>query len=157
MEFQFINKITVWDIWKLSMRNIYRSMVGISNIVFSVAIILLTFRFWGEMEPFLKSTLVLFCILFPIMQPLMIFMRASKQVAALPKDMVMEINDTGMHITGDNQKSHIPWNRVRRVMKQEGMIILAIEGGRGYMLTDRTLGEQKEAFLQYLESKKQSK
>ncbi len=152
MEFSFKSEITVWDIWKLSMHNIYRSMVGISNIVFSMGIILLTYRFWNEMETILRSILVVVCILFPIMQPIMIYLRAANQVKALPKDMLLEINGTGIHVSGNNQKSHIQWNRVRKVIEEKGIVILAIEGGRGYMLTDRTLGTQKESFLDYIKS-----
>lgn len=153
MVFRFETNITVLDMWKLSMQNIYRSMVGVSNIILSVAIILLTIRFWGSMEPILRSIFVVCCILFPVMQPLMIWKRAAQQVATLPKDMVTEIDDTGIHISTEHQKDHVQWNRVRRIIKQKGVTILAIEGGRGYMLTDRILGEQKEAFLDYIESK----
>lgn len=97
--------------------------------------------------------LVLCCVTYPIMQPLMVYLRASKQVAALPKDMIITINDTGLHITADNQKAHITWSRVRGVIKNYGMIILAVEDGRGYMLTDKILGTQKEALLEFLESR----
>lgn len=153
MEFQFESNITAWDIWKLSMRNIYRSIVGLCNIIFSVAIILLTIKFWGPNQEFLMGLLVLCCVTYPIMQPVMVYLRASKQVAALPKDMIITINETGLHITADNQKAHITWSRVRGVIRNYGMIIIAVEDGRGYMLTDKILGTQKEALLEFLESK----
>lgn len=153
MKFRFETKITAWDMWKLSMRHIYKSMVGLCNLIFAAAIIALTYRFWNEVEAFVKGLLVFCCVLFPIMQPLMIYMRGAKQVKALPQDMVLEIDNTGLHISGDNQQSHIPWSRVRGVIKEKGMLILAVDGGRGYMLTDRVLGTQKEAFSNFLETK----
>lgn len=153
MEFRFESKISTWDMWKLSMNNIYHSIVGVYNLILAVALILLTVRFWNDMGIFLKGLLVLCCILFPILQPLLIYRRAAKQVSALPKDMTIEINETGLHVTGDGQKSHISWNRVKRVILERGMIILAIESGRGYMLTDKTLGTQKEELLNFLQTK----
>lgn len=157
MEFRFESKVTIGDIWKLSMRHIYGSMVGVCNVVFSIAIVLLTYRFWNEISDFLKGLLVMMCIIFPIVQPIMIYFRAKKQIDSLPKDLVLTINETGIHVSGDNQKTHIVWNRVRGVIREKGMILLAIDSGRGYMLTDRVLGTQKDAFLEYVDSKVKNK
>lgn len=156
MTFRFESKVTVWDMWKMSMHNIYHSMVGLCNIIFAVAIILLTGKFWDTMGSFLRSVLVLFCVLYPIIQPVMIYMRASQQVKSLPQDMIIEIDETGLHITADSQKAHMPWNRVRGVIKHYGMIIIAVDGGRGYILTDRVLGTQKDTLLEFFETKNKS-
>lgn len=156
MEFRFESKISTRDIWKLSMNNIYHSIVGVYNAILAVAIILLTVKFWNDVGAFLKGALLLCSILFPVLQPLLIYRRAAKQVASLPKDMVIEINETGLHVTADNQISHISWNRVKKVILERGMIILAIESGKGYMLTDRSLGTQKEALVSFLQTKIQN-
>ena len=153
MEFQFKSELTAGDIWKLSMHHIYHSMLGVCNIVFSCALIALTVRFWTPNQEFLMGVLVLCCILFPVMQPIMVYMRAAKQVAALPGDMIIKINDTGVHVSGNNQKDHISWSRIRGIIKEPNMVILAAEAGRGYMLTNKTLGTQKEALLEFVESK----
>ncbi len=153
MEFRFANKVSAWDMWKLSMYHIYHSMVGLSNVIFSIAIILLTIKVWNPAQEFLMSLLVLCCVVFPILQPVSVYLRAKKQVATLPKDMVIQVDEMGVHITADSQKADIPWKRIRAVMKERGMVILAADAGRGYMLTDKMLGEQKEAFLGFVESK----
>lgn len=157
MNFRFESKISTWDMWKLSMHNIYHSMIGVCNSIFAVAIILLTVKFWDPQKQVLMGLLVLCCVLYPVIQPIAIYMRASRQVKAIPKDMVYEIDDAGIHITVGNQKAHVTWNRVRGIRKEYGMTIIAIEGGKGYMLTDRTLGSQKAEFLEYLESKAEHK
>ena len=74
-------------------------------------------------------------------------------MAALPEDMVIEINDTGVHVTGNGEKAHLPWSRIRGVIIEKNMIILAADAGRGYMLTNKTLGKQKDALLSFVESK----
>lgn len=153
MQFRFENKVTAADIWRMSMYHIYHSMAGVCNIIFSVAMVLLTVKFWNPQEAVLMMILVICCVLFPIVQPIMIYMRAAKQVAALPGGMVFEINDAGLLVTANEQKSHITWEHIRGVIKERNMIILAAEGGRGYMLTDKMLGAQKEALLEFLETK----
>lgn len=157
MEFRLEPKVTALDMWKLSMRHIYKSMVGVCNLIFAVAIVLLTLKFWNETEAFIKGVLVFCCILFPVMQPLSVYMRATKQVKSLPQDMILVIDETGLHITGDNQKSHMPWNRIKGLIKEKGMLIFAVDGGRGYMLTDSVLGSQKEALITFVESKIKTK
>lgn len=153
MEFRFENTLTAGDLWKLSMHHIYHSLVGLCNIIFAVAIILLTIRFWNPRQEVLMGILVLLCILYPLMQPIMIYLRSAKQVKTLPKDMVIEINESGVHITGDGQKSHIPWARVRGMIREPNMLIIAGEAGRGYMLTNKMLGARKDDFIEYVESK----
>ena len=153
MEFRFESKITAWDMWKLSMHHIYHSMVGLCNAIFAVAIILLTIRFWNPRQEILMGILVLLCVLYPIMQPVMVYLRAKKQVAALPEGMVIVVNETGLHIsTEDNQKSHIPWARIRGIIQEPNMLILAADAGRGYMITNKMLGNQKSEFIEYVES-----
>lgn len=154
MSFRFENKINTLDVWKLSMYNIYHSIIGVYNAIFAVAIILMTVKLWDPQKQVLMTVLVICCVVYPIVQPVAIYRRASRQVGAIPKDMVYEIDDAGIHISvGKSQKSHVTWSRLRAIRKDYGMVILMIEDGKGYMLTNRTLGTQKAAFLEYLESK----
>lgn len=150
MEFRFENKTTTMDLWKLSMHRMYHSMVGVCNIIFTAALIALTVRFWNIHIAF-RVMMIFACVLFPIIQPVAIWKRAARQIAAMPKDMMTEINKTGVHVTGDGKKSHLPWNRIRGAVKEYGMVLLVTDAGRGYMLTDKTLGDQKEAFLKFVD------
>lgn len=152
MEFRFENKITAMDYWKMSMWHMYHSMIGVCNIIVTAALIALTVRFWNS-QVNLRAVFVFICIFFPVIQPVVMYRRAKQQVNALPKDMVMEINKGGIYVIVAQQKMHIPWNQVRGIMKEYGMIIIAVDAGRGYMLTDRALGTQKEAFLEFVETK----
>lgn len=153
MEFRFENKLTACDMWKLSMRRIYRSLMGASNILISLAAIVFTIRYWNPEEKLLMAVLIMFCVLFPVVQPAMIYLRAAKQVRALPENMVFEINNAGLFVITKEQKLHIPWKGIHGAIKEKGMLILAADSGRGYMLTDKMLGTQKEAFLKFLEDK----
>ncbi len=48
MAYRYESKIRPLDFWLLSMYHTYHSMVGMCNIVFGVAMILLTYRFWAQ-------------------------------------------------------------------------------------------------------------
>lgn len=157
MEFRFENKLTAYDVWKLSMRRIYRSVMGVSNILISLAAIVFTIRYWNPQEKLLMAVLVMFCVLFPVVQPVMIYLRAARQVKAMPEDMVLEVTNAGLSVITKEQTFRIPWKGIRGAIREKSMIILAADGGKGYMLTDRMLGTQKEAFLRFLGEKLKQK
>ena len=153
MEFRFQSDVKAWDMWKLSMYHIYHSLTGVCNIIFTVAAFLLFFRFWNSMEGWQAGIVIICCLLFPVMQPIVVYSRSVSQVAALPQNMEYVFNDTHVHVIAGEQDSYIPWNRIRGMAKEPGMIILLAEAGRGYMLTDRALGEKKDAFCSFAEAR----
>ena len=48
MEYQYKCRITAWDFFRLTIRQTYRSKAGMCNLVFTVAMILLTAKFWSQ-------------------------------------------------------------------------------------------------------------
>ena len=153
MEFTFQSDVKTWDMWKLSMYHIYHSLTGVCNIIFTAAAILLFFRFWNSMEGWQAGIVMICCLLFPVIQPVVVYSRASAQVSALPKNMEYVFNETHLHVIAGDKDSYIPWGRIRGISKEPGMIILVAEAGRGYMLTDRAMGHQKEEFLTFAEER----
>ena len=45
MKYQFKNEVTALDFWRLVMRRTYRSTAGVCNLVFTVAMFVLVYRF----------------------------------------------------------------------------------------------------------------
>jgi len=87
MEFQFSFKNKASDLWQLSMFGIYKSMIGLINVIFTAAMILLTIKYWSEMNWYLRLLLILGLSLFTVIQPLVIYRRAMRQVSGMQKDM----------------------------------------------------------------------
>lgn len=152
MTYQFRSEVTALDFWRLTMRQTYRSMAGICNIIFTVAMILLTAKFWNQSGDLVQVLLLFACLLFPVIQPIGIYLKAKAQARALPKDMELKFDDAGLHVTVGTQKEDIRWKRIR-VVKQPNMIIVFSDAKHGYMLTNRVLGKEKEAFFAFAEEK----
>ncbi|MDD3367826.1 MAG: YcxB family protein [Lachnospiraceae bacterium] len=151
MKYEFESKVKATDFWKASMYRTYHSLIGVCNAVFSVAVILLTLRFWNQANGVVKILLVLACLLFPVFQPLAIIMRAQKQVNTLPENLIIGFDDAGIHVSTDGQHSDVAWDQVRGVAKEQGLVMLMLSAARGYVFTDRILGTEKDAFLTYVE------
>ena len=138
MEYQYKCRITAWDFFRLTMRQTYRSMAGMCNLVFTVAMILLTAKFWSQSGEVLQVLMLIGCLLFP--------------AAAVPQDVRLTFDEKGLLVTTGGERQHLPWNRLR-VTKQPGMVLVLSGAGSGYMLTNRVLGADREAFWSFVQSK----
>lgn len=152
MRYKFKCDVTVKDCWYLYMRRIYHTMVGVVSLVLAVSLIALTVAFWSKSNILLRIVLLFSCLLVPVIQPLGVYLRSVKMLENLPKDMELWFGDKGIYVKVGEQTDNISWKKVRHVVKEANMVMIIINDGRGYMLTDRVLGDAKEAFYQYAAS-----
>ena len=153
MEYCFKSDVKPTDLWIISMRKVYRSHAGAVNILFTVAMVFLSIRFFGQLGAFVNAVLIFAVILFPILQPLAIYSRSVKQLENLPGEMTLHFDDKGLMVKCDGKSERIPWKRIANAYRQRGMVVVMSDDRHGYMLTDRVLGAQKEEFFDYLCSK----
>lgn len=153
MKYKFIYKTTAFDLWQLSMYNTYASMVGSVNIIFTAAMLLLTVKFWGDANSLVKILLIMAIGLFTVIQPTIVYLRAKRQAAAVSGDMEIGFDDSGIHVETENKTSDLRWNRIKGVSKKTGMIVIFSTAKHGFILTNKVLGKEKEAFYEYVVSK----
>lgn len=153
MNYKFIYKTTAFDLFQLSMYGIYGSMVGVCNIIFTFAMVLLTAKFWGDVNIFVKILFITAIILFPAIQPAVVYMRAKRQLATVPHDMEIGFDDEGIHVKTKNVNSDLNWNTIKRVIKKPSMIVIFTTAKHGFIITNKMLGAEREAFYRYLNSK----
>lgn len=153
MRYKFKCDTGAKDCWQLYMHRIYHSTVGVCTLVFAVTMIALTVKFWGQSSTAVRIFLVVLCLLVPVVQPAGVYIRSAKQLAQLPKDMELWFGDAGIYVKAGEQTANISWKNVYRVSKESNMVILMTRDGRGYMLTNRALGQEKDDFYRYAASK----
>ena len=153
MEYRYICDVKASDLWKMAMVRTYKSVIGIVNIVFTVALVLLTIRFWGESAGIIKSLLIFGCLLFPVIQPLATYGMSVKQLEDLPRDMELTFNEKGVHVETGGKTQNILWKNISNAIRRKNMIIVMSDDRHGYMLTNRVLGDEKDSFYEYLCSK----
>ena len=152
MRYQYQSKVRAADFWALSMYRTYHSLVGVCNIVFGIAMILLTVRFWNQASDAVQAVLFLACLLIPVIQPLGVYLKAKAQVSVIPQGTELVFAEDGIHVTLGSEQQHIRWTKVRGIRKEAGIIIVYTDVNHGYMLTNRVLGEDKEAFYRDVEA-----
>lgn len=139
------------------MYNMYRSMIGTCNIVFSVAMVLLTIRFWNETNIFLRLLMIFACCIFTIIQPIAVYFKSKKQEESLPKNMTIKFDDSGVHVRSDKAKSDIQWKNIKSVVRKLNMIIVFSTTTHGFILTNNMIGLEVDSFYDFLISKKVKK
>lgn len=157
MKYRYEIKVTPFDFFKLSMHRTYHSMVGVCNIIFTVAIILLTVKFWGKINDVLEALLFIGCLLFTVLQPIAVYVKAKAQVAGIPRGLILGVDDHGIHITVGGKKQDISFKKVKSIIKEYKMLIIFSDASHGYILTDKVLGKEKEEFYQYVKLKIEQK
>ena len=153
MEYKYMCDVKASDLWKMAMVRTYKAAIGVVNIVFTVAMILLTFRFWKTAPDILRILMIFGCIVFPVIQPLATYGMCVKQLENMPRDMELKFDDVGVHVSTGGQSELIRWNKVRNAIKRDNMIVVMSDDSHGYMLTNRVLGNEKEEFYNFLCSK----
>ena len=148
--FCFQSEVNAFDCWKSSMRRTYRSMAGVINIVFTAAMLALAYAFFKNAKPLERSLILLGCIWFPVIQPILIYMRQRKSIRKMPKGIQLSFSDYGMKVQLDGKEENIPWKKLNRIVIEPGMVILFTDAQHGYILTNRNMGQEREAFLTFL-------
>ena len=87
-------------------------------------------------------------LLFPVIQPIAIYLKAKGQAKTMPKDVELSFDDAGLHVTVGKEKESIGWKKLR-VANEPGMMIVFSDARHGYMLTNLILGAQKEPFFAF--------
>ena len=150
MKYRFKSEVKALDFWKLSMYKTYHAVAGICNIVFTVAMIALLVHFRGSVSDVWIGCILFGCALFPVIQPVCIFLRCQRQVEDIPKDLELEFDDYGMRVYTGNTTQGIPWKNVDHVIKQRDMLAIYTDRNHGYILMERTLSDKSEEFMDHL-------
>ena len=153
MEYKYMCDVKASDLWKMAMVRTYKAAIGVVNIVFTVAMILLAFRFWKTTPDILRVLMIFGCLVFPVIQPLATYGMCVKQLENMPRDMELKFDDVGVHVSTGGQSELIRWNKVKNAIKRNNMIVVMSDDSHGYMLTNRVLGNEKEEFYDFLCSK----
>ena len=153
MRYKYTYRTTARDLWQLSMYYIYGSLAGLCNIIFTVAAFALGFSRWDQAQGIVRCLIVLWCCLFTVIQPLMIYAKAKKQAAGIAQDTQVSIDDNGLYIRVGDDTSQLPWKSVKRISRKPAMIIIFSDTTHGFIFTNRVLGNEKEEFYRYASSK----
>ena len=146
MKYNFKFKLSKIDIWQSSIYYTIFSVNGIFNVLFTLAawaagIYLLVSGKISVLSD-IQKILIFFCaILFPIISPILIWLRVSAREKVNPqKEVELEIGDDGLNIIIEGKKGHLLWEQIYKIKKRPTMLLFMMDTLHGFILPKSVLG-----------------
>lgn len=153
MTFSFSYSIKPVNLLVLSLLGIYRSVMGVVNIVFTASMLLLAIRFWQEAILPVRILLCTGVLFFPVFQPVLIYIRSRNIVAAMPDGMRMDFDNTGITISTKDQISPVAYSDLKSPLRIAGMLVLYRKTGQGFILNKQVLGNKETELFTFLKKR----
>ena len=151
MKYEYTYRNTPEDYWLFRMENYYRNWTGLVSVVFTASILALMFSKWNATNGLGKALLILFLLLFPVFQPLLVYFVSIRDAQAIKADTTLSFDETGMEIRVLKHVQRIPWKSFvpdekggGMVIQRRSMLVVVPDQMHAYLLTNRVLGTDDE-------------
>ena len=153
MEFKFRYRVKPVSLWILTMVNIYRSMMAVINIIFTLSMAGLIYRFWLDAGVAYRILMLAGLCLFPVLQPLVIYLRSRRIVGQMPEDLQMTFQQTGFEIANASKRSRVDYTEIKAVISLFKMLIIYTQAKQSFILDDQVLAGQGKSLSAFLSEK----
>lgn len=154
-KFSYDIQLNTTDIWWFSLYHSNRGFMGIFNLLFTVTAVYSLIVGFTSLSLTQKAIFCIMALLFSVIQPLILYMKARKQAKSdtIKKGIHIDICEEGIVVSQEENKAEFAWENVFKVMPRGKMIILYIDTVRGYILPQRDIKEDREEILAFLSGK----
>lgn len=147
--YQFTYHNSAKDYFEMFLYYTYGSIVGVCNVIFTVAMIIVGISLWRNTGVALRLILFTASLIFPVLQPLYIWKKAKRQEASNQSVINLAFLNSGIRIKVDDKEQMIAWKNIKRIARKPTMLILYTDQSHGYLIPYRIMGEQKSEFLRF--------
>lgn len=151
MQYEFTYRNTPGDYLRFRLDNTYHVWTGIVNIVFTVVFVVLLFTRFGSTNLLGKILIIIGLLVFPVIQPLAMYLVARKESGKIQVETTLRFNESGMQILVQEHRQDFLWRDMYPLVKRSTMIIVTPDGMHAYLIPNRAMGDQREAFWQFSE------
>ena len=157
--YKFTLKITQNDLFKSSLNYVKHSKTFFFDLIFTFAAIIATIYtiFTGsfyELSNIKKVLLIFCCVLFPIIQPLMLYIKSGNHAKKLKDfEITLEFDDKKVSVYSATEKSEVLYENIYNFIKYKDMIVIMYDSIHGQIMPDRIFNNNKEEFYNYVSEK----
>lgn len=146
--FSFHVQLTVKDLWQFSLYHSYKGFMGIFNVLFTIAALYVLIMNWPEMAVSQKALMILCVLMFTVIQPSMLYLKAARQskVPAVKEPMQLVFAEESISIAQNGQEAVINWDQVGRVEGTPFMLIFYMDRVHAYLIPKTLMGAQEAEF-----------
>ena len=153
-ELRFEVKLTAKELWRFSMYHSNGGMMGIVNILFTVAALFLIITRWSVVGAGYRLLLVVCILMFTVFQPALLYSKARKQAKtpAVAQPMTLVFHDAGLRVEQNGQQVEFTWDQMGRLDKTPSLIVLYMDRVHAYLLPIMALGDQETEFYEMVKA-----
>ena len=156
-EVKFSVQVTVKDMYAFLMHHSYRGGSLIADAIVTFGAIGLLIAGFGEGDPVKTVALIFVALLFTVVHPLQLYMKARKQVKkneVFKKPLDYVLTDEGITLSQEEQSQSITWADVYQVKEYKSQILVYTGRVYAFVWPKRALAEceteVKELFKKHL-------
>ena len=148
--FSFKIELNAKDLWIFSMYHSYKGLMGIFNVLLTMAALYVLIMNWPTMTAGQKALMILCVLMFTVIQPSMLYLKAKKQaqVPAVKEPMELIFSKEKVVVNQCGQTGELTWDQVGRVEGGPSMVIVYMDRIHAYLVPRRVMGEQEASFRQ---------
>ena len=151
--FEYTYTTGTFELWQASMYYAYSSFMGVVNVVFIVSSVTLIISRWNGASDLFRAVMAILLLLFTVIQPAMIYLRCRAALGGKNQTINIIVEGSGIDVTADGKSGHIPWDKVRGVVKKPTLVIIYSGDGAGYILRNSVLGGTKNELYEFVQKK----
>lgn len=147
---EFDITITAKDMYDFLMKHFYGSFSGKFGLVLSIGALIFFFIGLGKRDIFQLTILLVLGLLFTVVQPLQMKLKASAQIKANPmfqEPIHFLFDEKGMNVSQRGETALLPWQDIRRVKESKHSIFVYVSSINANIIPKEGLGEEQLAQL----------
>lgn len=148
-------KLNTKDIWLFSMYNANRGLLGVFNLFFSLASLYYLLRFFDRLETGRRLILLLFVLLFTVIQPAMLYLKSARQARSenIRAGMRLVLDEKGFEVMQAEKSQVYTWDTVFKMRLLPAMLIIYTDSIRAYLIPKRYWEADRESLRAFLREK----
>ena len=157
--YNFTFSLTAKDIFNSSMNYSRNSKTRIFDIIFTVVVISLTLFniFTGnflKMSILNKFLLILFCIMFPIINPIIIYIKSYIHYTKIKNIVInMMFENEKLTVSSEKEMHELTYDNIYNFIKYKNMLVIMYDSIHGQIMPNRIFNNNKDEFYDFLSSK----
>lgn len=154
--YKFTIQITQDDLFKSSLNFVKHSKTFFFDIIFTFAAIIITLytifnRSFFELSDIKKILLIFCCVLFPVIQPVLLYIKSGAHAKRI-KDLsvTLEFDDNKIIVYSDKEKSEVLYENVYNFIKYKNMIVIMYDSIHGQIIPNRVFDNNRDEFYNFV-------
>jgi len=149
-------QLTKDDLFESSLNYAKHSKTFFFDIIFTLAALIATIytifnKIFFELTDLKKILLIFCCILFPIIQPIILYIKSCNHAKRI-KDLsiTLEFDNDKIIVYSDKERSEVLYENVYNFIKYKNMIVIMYDSIHGQIIPNRVFDNNRDEFYDYV-------